>query len=100
MAQARDTIEGTISPKHQITIPAAMRDALGLRPGDKIEFKLETGNVLELRVKRPNPAETIAAVLAQYDFSALQEELGDDVVAAVRASRWDDDPVPERRLDE
>jgi AbrB family looped-hinge helix DNA binding protein len=45
MAQARDTIEGTLSPKHQITIPAAMRDALGLRPGDKIEFKLEAGAI-------------------------------------------------------
>ena len=91
MTQVRDTIEGTLSPKHQITIPAAMRDALGLRPGDKIEFKLETGDVLELRVKRPNPAETIAAVLAQYDFSALAEETGNDAVAAVRQSRWDDE---------
>jgi antitoxin PrlF len=90
MTQARDTIEGTLSPKHQITIPAAIRDALGLRPGDKIEFKLEAG-VLELRVKRPNPAETIAAVLAQYDFSALEEETGNDAVAAVRKSRWDDE---------
>jgi antitoxin PrlF len=100
MTQVRDTIEGTLSPKHQITIPAAMRDALGLRPGDKIEFKLEAGDVLELRVKRPNPAETIAAVLAQYDFSALQDEFGDDVVAAVRASRWDDEPVRPSRSDE
>ena len=91
MTHARNTIDGTLSPKYQITIPAAMRDALGLRPGDKIEFKLETGNVLELRVKRPNPAETIAAVLAQYDFSALEEETGNDAVAAVRKSRWDDE---------
>lgn len=60
MSHTQETIEGTISSKHQITIPAAMRDALGLRPGDKIEFRLETGNVLELRVKRPKPSETIA----------------------------------------
>lgn len=99
MAQARDTIEGTISPKHQITIPAAMRDALGLRPGDKIEFKLETGNVLELRVKRPNPSETIAAVLEQFDLGALQAETGNDAVAAVRESRWDDEPVRPSRSD-
>jgi bifunctional DNA-binding transcriptional regulator/antitoxin component of YhaV-PrlF toxin-antitoxin module len=69
----------------------SMRDALGLRPGDKIEFKLETGNVLELRVKRPNPAETIATVLEQFDLSALQAETGNDAMAAVRESRWDDE---------
>jgi AbrB family looped-hinge helix DNA binding protein len=38
MSHTPDTIEGTISSKYQITIPAAMRDVLGLRPGDKIEF--------------------------------------------------------------
>ena len=42
---------------------------------------------------RPNPAETIAMVLEQFDFSALQEEMDNDVVAAVRQSRWDDDPL-------
>ncbi len=91
MPHTPDTIEGTISPKHQITIPAAMRDALGLRPGDKIEFRLETGNVLELRVKRPKPSETIAAILKQFDISALQAETNNDAVAAVRESRWDDE---------
>jgi hypothetical protein len=44
---------------------------------------------------RPNPAETMAAVLEQFDFSALQEETGDDVVKAVREMRWGDE-----RLDE
>ena len=56
MAQSIDVIEGTVSPKHQITIPAAIRDALGLRSGDKVEFKLEKDNVLELRIKRPTPS--------------------------------------------
>jgi hypothetical protein len=43
---------------------------------------------------RPNPAETIAMVLEQFDFSALQE-LGNDVVKAVREMRWDDEPLDE-----
>ena len=91
MPHSQDAIEGTLSPKHQITIPAALRDALGLRPGDKIEFRLETGNVLELRVKRPKPSETIAAILEQFDVSALQAETNNDAVAAVGESRWDDE---------
>jgi hypothetical protein len=44
---------------------------------------------------RPNPAETIAMVLEQFDFSALQEELGNDAVAAVREMRWGDEPLDE-----
>ena len=36
---------------------------------------------------RPNPAETIAMVLEQFDFSALQEEMGNDAVKAVREMR-------------
>ncbi|MBC7882069.1 MAG: AbrB/MazE/SpoVT family DNA-binding domain-containing protein [Anaerolineae bacterium] len=90
MSHIHDTIEGTVSSKHQITIPAVIRDALGLRPGDKIEFKLETGNVLELRVKRPKPSETITAILEQFDVSALQSETNNNAVAAVRESRWDE----------
>jgi hypothetical protein len=44
---------------------------------------------------QPNPAETIAMILEQFDFSALQEELGNDVVKAVREMRWGDDLLDE-----
>ena len=74
MVQPTQLIEGTVSPKHQITIPAPMWEALGLRAGDKIEFKLENNNVLELRVKRPTPSELIEAILKKHDVSALQLE--------------------------
>jgi AbrB family looped-hinge helix DNA binding protein len=89
MNQVIDTIEGTVSPKHQITIPSVIRDALGLRSGDKIEFKLEKGNVLELRVKRPTPSDTIHTILNQFDTSALELETGNNTVSSVRKSRRD-----------
>lgn len=82
-------IEGTVSPKHQITIPAAVRDALGVHPGDKLEFAVK-GEVLELRVKRRKPSEIIGALLHGRDISRLRAETKDDATAAVRAARWDD----------
>ena len=35
----------TITSKGQVTIPKAVRDALGLKPGDKIEFWVDDGRV-------------------------------------------------------
>jgi antitoxin PrlF len=91
MVQPTQPIEGTVSPKHQITIPAQLWEAMGLRAGDKIEFKLENNNVLELRVKRPTPSELIAAILKEHDVSALQLETKNDAVKTVRENRWGGD---------
>jgi len=38
----------TMTSKGQITIPAPVRRALGVRPGDRIEFKLRADGVVEL----------------------------------------------------
>jgi len=43
----------TITSKGQVTIPKAVRDALGLKPGDKIEFWVEDGRV---KIRKANPA--------------------------------------------
>ena len=45
----------TISSKGQITVPKAVRDALGLKSGDAVEFVVREGQV----VMRPAKAWTI-----------------------------------------
>jgi AbrB family looped-hinge helix DNA binding protein len=52
---------GTLSTKGQVTIPKEIRDALGIRPGDKVRFDLERGN---------------RAILQKAEPSALTEILG------------------------
>ncbi len=41
-------LEGTLTRKGQVTIPAAIRSRLGLKPRDKVRFTLD-GDVVTLR---------------------------------------------------
>ncbi len=50
------TSEATITTKGQVTIPKAIRDRMGLKPGDKIEFVEERGTV---RVRKRAAAQKI-----------------------------------------
>ena len=45
-----DTI--TISPKYQVVIPRAVRDTLGLRPGEKMRVILYDGRVEYVPVRK------------------------------------------------
>lgn len=80
----------TVSSKMQITLPAAVRKALGIKPGDRLEVRV-VGDHVELRKLRPDPAAVARAVLEEFDFHPLHEETQGDAVGHVREFRWGDD---------
>ncbi len=41
-----DMPRATITSKGRVTIPKAVRDALGLRPGDRIDFDVRDGAII------------------------------------------------------
>ncbi len=41
----------TITSKGQVTIPKKIRDKLGLKPGDKVDFEVEKGDLKVSRKK-------------------------------------------------
>jgi len=88
-------IEGKVSSKLQITIPARVRDALGIQPGDTIRYELERGSV-RLRVVRPEIGDVLDSVWAKHDLSDLADELGGDAVAYVRELRGWGEPDDQR----
>lgn len=91
MRQPHPGIEGKVSSKLQLTIPARIRDALGIQPGDTVRYELEDGSV-RLRVVRPDIGAVLEEVWAKHDLTALQAEVGKDAVAHVRSQRgWNDD---------
>ncbi|MCI4324690.1 MAG: AbrB/MazE/SpoVT family DNA-binding domain-containing protein [Thermoplasmata archaeon] len=52
---------GTISEKGQITVPKDVRDALGLHPGDRLLFDVESGDRAVVRKARPTRLTEILA---------------------------------------
>lgn len=88
-------IEGKVSSKLQITIPARVRDALGIQPGDTIRYELERGSV-RLQVVRPEIGDVLDSVWAKHDLSDLADELGGDAVAYVRELRGWGEPDDQR----
>ena len=88
-------IEGKASGKLQVTIPARVRDALGIQPGDTTRYELEAGSV-RLTVVRPDIGDVLASAWAKHDLSDLSEELGADTVAHVRELCGWGDPDDQR----
>ena len=43
--------DSTLTSKGQTTIPKAIRDSLGLKPGDKITFTVMPNGTVQMRVK-------------------------------------------------
>jgi antitoxin PrlF len=61
-----------VGPKGQVVIPKPMRDALGLRPGDEVEFELQDGGV------RVEPRGDWASMRGRFRGKHLTDELMTD----------------------
>ena len=57
------TAHSKITAKGQVTIPKEVRDALGLREGDRLAFEVEGGRM----IVRPEGKKTVAEFLAAID---------------------------------
>jgi len=82
--------QGLVSSKYQLTLPVEVRKALGIKPGDRVEYVVKEGR-LEIRVIRPDLSKVLDEVLAEHDFAALRAETHDDAVRYVREMRGVDD---------
>jgi AbrB family looped-hinge helix DNA binding protein len=69
----------TLTSKGQVTVPKAVRDALGLQHGDQLSWELEDGSV---RVRAVAPLDLVylqgvEANLAEWNSQADEEAFGD-----------------------
>ena len=68
----------TLTQKSQVTIPKQFRIAIGLNPGDEVEFELARGKDKVILRKRPKEINfgKWRGCLGTFDTDKLMEELG------------------------
>jgi AbrB family looped-hinge helix DNA binding protein len=66
--------EATLSTKNQIVIPREAREALGLKPGDKILVVVTGGKVLLLRKPKSYAAAIRGLARGKYSKDYLKKE--------------------------
>jgi AbrB family looped-hinge helix DNA binding protein len=63
-----------VTRKGQVTIPLAVREALGIRPGSQVQFELE-GDGARLVLDRGDAAEEIARMRGAGDVDLTTDEI-------------------------
>lgn len=66
------TVTTTMSKAYQITVPSVVRKALGLKPGDEVDFALEEGGAR--LVKMLTKEERIKRVFAELERLRVERE--------------------------
>jgi len=65
-------MKATVSEKGQVTIPKALRDRMGIRPGRVLEFREEPGRLV---VSKRVPGDTLAGVIGILELDRSTDEL-------------------------
>lgn len=76
-------MHSTISEKGQITVPKPLRDRLGIRSGDRLEFTEGHGGLVVRKVTGRDPVEAVYGIL----------NLGESTDDRLRTLRGDPDAV-------
>ena len=77
---------GKVSSKYQLTLPAEVRKALRIKPGDAVRYEVE-GSSVRVSVVRPQLGDVINNVLDDYNFKALGDATQNDAVRYLRQER-------------
>lgn len=65
------SVDAVVSSKGQVTLPAAMRAKLGIKPGSHIHFELREG---ELVIKPELPMSASRGMLKDFDLGNIEPE--------------------------
>ena len=89
-------IESTITSKGQTTLPKAVREALGVGPGDRVRYRIEGDAV---RIVRPRSVLDLVGCLKEYaggrplTIDEMDEAVAEGAAASGMAGLEPEDPV-------
>jgi AbrB family looped-hinge helix DNA binding protein len=72
----------TVTSKGQVTVPAAVRKALKIRPGDRLVFTMDGDTIVVTVVPNRTASELFGAIPATRPFpgkSAVRDEVASDL---------------------
>lgn len=58
------SMKARVSEKGQVTIPKQVRDRLGIRPGETLDFEEERGRLVATKVVTRDPVDAVYGILA------------------------------------
>ncbi len=64
-----------LTQKSQVTVPKQIRAALGLKPGDEVEFELENGRAVLLKKPKKLPFEKWKGYLGRFKTKELMDQI-------------------------
>jgi AbrB family looped-hinge helix DNA binding protein len=71
----------TVTEKGQVTIPLAIREALGIRPASEVEFALEGDHAV---LRKKEQADLVAENLARYKGAATSGLSTEQILSLTR----------------
>lgn len=84
-------MKATVSEKGQVTIPKPLRDRLGIRPGQVLEFTDERGRLVARKAVTDDPVDRVYGILRDAD--AMSEfDSTDGFIDAIRGEADAVDP--------
>ncbi len=78
-----ESMNAKVSEKGQVTIPKKVRDRLGIRPGQVLDFAAEDGRLTAVKTNPESPVEAVYGILGRsVDTDALVSRLRGEPDAA------------------
>lgn len=65
----------SLTQKSQVTVPKQIRLALGLKPGDEVDFNLENGKAVLLKKPKKLPFEKWKGYLGRFKTDELMRQI-------------------------
>lgn len=57
------SMKSVVSERGQVTIPKAIRDRLGIRPGTELDFEAERGRLVARKLNAEDPVDAVWGIL-------------------------------------